>query len=250
MNELMLLLVGAVLGALIAGAMVMRRPELAARMGFAHVHPRAMADDLEAIRKEDKELAARIEAPPAVDPAEVPFVVDEALQRSPDFQKVVARVYHSTLRETLLGLHGWRPRSRSGDERGYVNSMLHYLKRNDIKGMDIEREKRITWADGARWAKPDVIVKQRVLVEVKADLDSSSASDRSMGQMLRYLLAWKDRGPAILVVCGQCDSVTQLLTKDNIRSWRESLKLPVTVWFVREECASEVERGMPEDALS
>lgn len=80
-----------------------------------------------------------------------------------------------------------------------------------------------------------------MLIEVKADLGTTSASDRSLGQMLRYLLAWKARGPAILVICGECDPLMSLIVRQYVDSWRTARQLPVTVWFARDEAVTAVD---------
>jgi hypothetical protein len=195
------------------------------------------------LQETDKELAEAIAAPAVVKVQETPAIIDEKQQVSESLlNKALERVTDETLRRTLKSLAGWRPRSSDGSEHGYVGSMLRYMTRNGVSTKEIEREKRIKYKEeDTHWAQPDVVVANRVLVEVKADLDSSSASDRSLGQMLRYLLKWKFHGPAILVVCGRCDAFTSLLVRHYVESWRTTLRLPVTVWFARQGSSLEVE---------
>jgi hypothetical protein len=55
--------------------------------------------------------------------------------------------------------------------------------------------------------------------------------------MLRYLLAWKRRGPAVLVVCGDCSEELRFLIRTYVVGWRRQIQLPVTVYFKRDSTA-------------
>lgn len=203
--------------------------------------PEEVARDVAEIRQVDEELADQIAAAPAIEPEAIPASIDERTRDLQNADQVIGRVPHDDLQHVLRVLWGWKPRSREGNEKGYVNSMLAYMRKNGVSGNEVEREKRIQWGGGKRWAQPDVVVRGRVLIEIKSDLTTSSASDRSLGQMLRYLLAFKKVGPAVLIICGERDPLMTMIVRQYVEVWRSELRLPVTVWFAREESAAQVE---------
>jgi hypothetical protein len=59
--------------------------------------------------------------------------------------------------------------------------------------------------------------------------------------VLRYLLAFKQSGPAVLIICGECDPLMTMIVRQYVEVWRRELRLPVTVWFAREESAAQVD---------
>lgn len=216
--------------------------------------PSRISIDIEDI-KEDPELVEVIESQPAVSVESVPEEVSKAVQdeiqsaptvaaaveiaskfiRDPDVAKIVVEVTR------------WRPR-RCNSETQYQNSFLRHLRKIGYLEGEIAEKQRITWGGdhGARrTAIPDLILGKRVLVELKADLTASGETDRAMGQMLRYLLAWKGKGPSILVVCGDISPEIRFLVRMYTTTWRKTVNLPVTVLFRRFPAGTEAE--MPTD---
>jgi len=245
MIEIVLLIIGGVLGYLL-GTRVGPRvapsiPSMAPRPTRSMRPPEDVERDVAEIRAVDAELADQIAAAPAVEPELVPAVIDERTRDRNAPEQVLSRVAHPDLRQVLQALWGWKPRSREGDERGYVNSMLVHARKNGVPTNEVERDPRIQWPGSKRWAQPDVVVRKSVLIEVKADLTTSSSSDRSLGQMLRYLLAFKTTGPAVLIVCGECDPLMSMIVQQYVDVWRNELRLPVTVWFARTQSVAQVE---------
>lgn len=237
-----LFIVGGVLGYFLAKYQSRQLPSAFAPLAGPSIRPpQEVARDVAEIREVDADLADQIAAAPAVDPESIPAVIDERTREHSDPELVLGRVSDPDLKQVLGALWGWNPRSRDGDERGYVNSMLAHVRKNGIPASEVERERRIHWAGGKRWAQPDVVVRNKVLIEVKADLATSSASDRSLGQMLRYLLAFKKEGPAVLIVCGKCDPLMAMIVREYVDVWRREMRLPVTVWFARTESVASVE---------
>jgi hypothetical protein len=186
----------------------------------------------------DPGLAGVIAAPAAVPVAAVPEEITIEVQRAiaaaptPELALAAAKrfVRDADLAIAISTLVQWRTRRRN-PESVYQNSFRTTLRRNV---QDYAEKPRIPWGGqtgGERIAVPDFIVNQRVLVELKAGLTSSGDSDRALGQMLRYLLAWKERGPAILAICGETSPEIKFLIRMYIRTWREHLNLPVGVYF-------------------
>jgi hypothetical protein len=242
MTELLFLIVGAASGYAFCLYRASRpAPPAQPQPSHSIRPPEEVARDVAEIRQVDEELADQITAAPAVAPEAIPAVIDEHARNLQSAEQVIGRVPHADLQHVLRVLWGWKPRSREGNEKGYVNSMLAYMRRNGVPSNEVERERRIQWAGGKRWAQPDVVVRGKVLVEIKSDLTTSSASDRSLGQMLRYLLAFKQIGPAVLIICGERDPLMTMIVRQYVEVWRSELRLPVTVWFAREESASQVD---------
>jgi hypothetical protein len=49
------------------------------------------------------------------------------------------------------------------------------------------------------------------------------------------MVFWKARGPALLVICGECDALTRTMLRKYVRLWRTELRLPVLLYVVRYE---------------
>jgi hypothetical protein len=137
---------------------------------------------------------------------------------------------------------GWNP-PRHRDEYRFQDSFERFLLANGYTGDDFQSEAAVSWraAAGAvdkQHARPDFIVRNRVLVEIKRNLTASGASDRALGQMLRYLVAWADRGPALLLVCNECNGHLRSLIKRYVRSW-QAQGVPVMAYFVRTDSRAD-----------
>ena len=53
--------------------------------------------------------------------------------------------------------------------------------------------------------------------------------------MCRYLLAWKKKGPALLVICGEVSPDIRFLIRRTIHAWRDHMGLPVSLIFTRND---------------
>lgn len=197
--------------------------------------------DIDDIKTADPGLAKVIESQPAVPvesvPEEVPKTVQDEIQSAPTPTaaiEVASRFIHdSDVAKVVVAVTRWRPR-RSSSEIQYQNSFLRHARKIGYPEEGIVEKPRLTWGGdhgGRRTAIPDLILGNRVLVELKADLTASGETDRAMGQMLRYLLAWKGQGPSILVVCGDVSPEIRFLVRMYINTWRRTVNLPVTVLF-------------------
>ncbi|HEY3355242.1 MAG TPA: hypothetical protein VGQ83_18460 [Polyangia bacterium] len=117
-------------------------------------------------------------------------------------------VHNEDVAEALLRLIRWKPEYYHLTEDKYQDGLRKFLSKSGYEGRIVEKPP-LTWrAEGPkaqegqdRLARPDFVLgdprgpdKRRVLVELKGDLCSSADVDRALGQMLRYLLAWKEHG--------------------------------------------------------
>ena len=202
--------------------------------------PNGIVDD---VRKTDPGLAQAIETPPAVPvdtvPDELPRDRQEAIERAQTHEEAETEarrfIRNPDVARAIATLVRWKPRPNRSESQ-YQNSFRLFASKNGYGGVILEQE-RIPWGGGggSRIAVPDFILDNRLLLEFKADLEASGDTDRAMGQMLRYLLAWKSRGPAILAVCGKISPELRFLVRVYVQTWRKQLNLPVTVFFKRDD---------------
>jgi len=199
---------------------------------------------LNEIRVQEPALVEIIERAPATPVEDVPAEIDASEVNAPNAEEHLPGIRDAHLTRFLHALRGWHPASSTyGDELGFGNSMVwHLTNRAKISRSEIQKQVplRLELGGASKPLKPDFILWDRLLVEVKGEMDNSAASDRSMGQLFRYLLAWKPRGPSVLVICGYCDPVLLLLIRQYVDIWRQRFRLPVTVFFASHEDASAV----------
>jgi hypothetical protein len=104
------------------------------------------------------------------------------------------------LRTLLSEIEAWRPRF-AGTEREYQRRLLWRLKRSMPDAFP-EEERWIENAEGERVGRVDILVSDRIVIEMKARPGSSGA-DRAIGQVNKYAdycLA-TGTGPVVLVLC-------------------------------------------------
>lgn len=213
--------------------------------------PVVSAEALRDLQREAPLAAQQFAAPAAVAPEEVPVEIKpeqvtqiEACESDEQAANMAARfVRDRDTARVVAALARWKPRRRQRDvdlmESEYEASLERYLNQHGFRGQ-LEMKPRVQWgaggdAGGTRTAVPDIAVRGRVLVELKADLMRSDQADRAMGQMLRYLLAWKSRGTAVLAVCGYVAPEIRFLVRTYVEIWRKELGLAVTVFFKRDD---------------
>lgn len=192
------------------------------------------------LRQQDPAFAAVVESEPAVSvtsvPETVPHTAQSAIEAAPSHHaatETAARfIRDPDLRDVVVTLVRWRTRP-DNTESQYQNSFTSHAAKSGYKKDRLRQKERIPWAGGggSRIAIPDLILGGRVLVELKAGLTSSGETDRAMGQMLRYLLAWKASGPAVLAICGRVSPEIRWLVLTYVNTWRSQLNLPVMVFF-------------------
>ena len=266
----MIFLLGVVLG--VAGAFV--AVHYRAQLGIASAVERLLLaerrdtdtsdvlqnEPLDQLGIEARELQDIIQTPSAVpvedQPAELPQQsideIESANSPKAAFEAAkkyirnedVARVYAAAVR--------WRPQYYHLTERKYQDSLKDHLL-TSYKEQHVVSQYKLDWSiDGEKGkAKPDFVLgnpggpdTSKVLVELKPDLLSSSTMDRALGQMLRYLLAWKKKGPAILIVAGYTTPAIRGLVRYYVKEWRGSMGLPVTVFFKRYDNAADVREAI------
>lgn len=169
----------------------------------------------------------------ALDPAhpDLPDAVDASEKEK------IARIPHAGLRELLTGLQSWHPQ-RHRHEDSFQRSFLRHLVKLRYDEASITRHPRLRWtaedrdpdSDDAR-AVPDFSVKT-VLVEIKRNVTASAESDRALGQMARYCMAWRREGPAVLIVCNEYDGNLRTFVERTVRGWKAQ-GLPVMAFFAR-----------------
>jgi hypothetical protein len=195
---------------------------------------------IEELRQQDPAFAAVVESAPAVPitsvPETIPHNAQNAIEAAPSLQaatETAARfIRDPELRDVVVTLVRWRTRPDNSESQ-YQNSFTSHAAKSGYKNDRLRQKERIPWAGGggSRIAIPDLILGGRVLVELKAGLTSSGETDRAMGQMLRYLLAWKNSGPAVLAICGKVSPEIRWLVLTYVNTWRSQLNLPVMVFF-------------------
>lgn len=197
-------------------------------------------------------LVQTVEAEPVVPLADLKAEVTredvEAIRRAELLEQATAetqkRFPNQDVAAVIAALVCWKPRRHTSEDKYQSSFRNHALKSGYAKRL--EEKPRVRWGlegdDPARAAYPDFVLGEtdaapgkKVLVELKANLKSSAEVDRAMGQMLRYLLAWKKNGPAILVICGEAPPEVRFLVRLYITSWRQIAKLPVSVYFKRDD---------------
>jgi hypothetical protein len=199
------------------------------------------------VRSISPDVAAIIESPPAVEPEQSgPGAVDPAVVSAlatgvgPGRERA-QQVRDPDLRTFLSALHNWNPR-RHAAEDSYGNSLQAFVRTqfapNEFVRWPPDLLLRIEDDEGK--VLPDFCFRGRLLVEIKGDISTASETDRALGQVVRYLLAWKTRGPALLIVCGDCRPLYQALVKMYTTLWRRVLRIPVTVYFLRADRADHV----------
>lgn len=205
-------------------------------------------DALHELRQQMPEAAEQFEAPSPVSVHDVPAELGSAQTAAIESATSVAAatavarhfVHHSHTAEIIAALTRWKPRRRQRGvdltESEYEESLHRFLKQQQLSST-VRAKPRVYWgseeAPGGRAAIPDFVFRESVLVELKADLTRSDQADRALGQMLRYLLAWKRTGSAVLAICGDVAPHNRFLVRLYVEQWRRDLGLPVTVFFKR-----------------
>lgn len=98
----------------------------------------------------------------------------------------------------------WSPR-KCCTEKIYERSLVRHL-RSKLKGKDVVPQ----YCSGR--SRGDIVVNGKILIEIKANLDSTGKLDTLIGQLDRYEREWKKYVYVIVVLCGKHDSnlVSQL----------------------------------------
>ena len=231
------MVLGLVAGVLVSRWLIGHRPNIAVRLGLRAPYESLAEDD---------------DGPPAVDPESIPITVN------PTEEAKVASIAHPQLRRLLNALLKWKPK-RHRDEDGFQRSFRTHLLKNGYTDEEVKRHERVNWTAYDRDATskdkkaiPDYVVENIVLVEIKRNITGSSESDRSLGQMQRYSIAWRGRGPALLVVCNEYDDNLRKLTDQAVRGWKRQKKygVPVMAYFARHPSVAEGDDEFPADSFS
>jgi len=92
-------------------------------------------------------------------------------------------------------IESWRPRGCK-TEKDYEDSLVKKLRKELVK-------QTITPQYGSARQRVDIVVHHKVPIEVKKDLKSTAALQRTIGQLNQYLKEWEG---IILVLCGDTSS--------------------------------------------
>jgi hypothetical protein len=172
--------------------------------------------------------------PSAVDPGDpnLPDAVTTATDNA-----TIERIPHEELRTLVRTLMTWQPK-RHKKEDSFQRSFERHLSENGVPPARIERHPRLPWTAEDRdpnsqdkEAIPDFSVGS-VLVEIKRNVFASAESDRILGQMARYCIAWRRKGPALLVVCNEYDDNLRRFVERTVRGWKAQ-GIPVMAYFAR-----------------
>jgi len=88
-------------------------------------------------------------------------------------------------------IESWRPRGCK-TEKDYENSLVKKLQKELVKQTVVQQY-------GSARQRIDIMVHSKVPIEVKKDLKSTAALQRTIGQLHQYLKDWEG---VILVLCG------------------------------------------------
>jgi hypothetical protein len=168
--------------------------------------------------------------------------VYQATVKAPDAKEQLERlVPHPDLRAFLTALQDWSPQYHEA-ESSYGNSLQTFVRRTFGPDEFVRwpSNLKLRLEDDESKVAPDFCFRGRLLVEIKGNIYTASETDRALGQIVRYLLAWKQSGPALLIVCGECRDLYRALMLTYVTIWRKELKIPVTVYFLRAEGSEQV----------
>jgi hypothetical protein len=101
-------------------------------------------------------------------------------------------------RDFINALQNWKPHT-SSSEGEYQDKLLRHLSRS-MPDAVIDSEYPVGEKYDGTNGRADIVINDTILVEMKKD-SSGTAMDRAKGQIDKYSIAWKDRGPIILLLC-------------------------------------------------
>lgn len=216
----------------------------------AGVSPREVAEEVRAV---SPGFASYIDSEPAVQPEKcAPPIIDRPTVNAPDAEKRLQRLVEDPdVRAFLLALRDWAPQYHEA-EASYGDSLQRHVARRSAFG-EFDRwppKGRLRLEGDESKVLPDFQFRGRVLVEIKGDIFTASETDRALGQMVRYALAWKQIGPALLIVCGECRPLYRALVTTYITLWRKELRIPVTAYFLRDQMADDVPASVKPEELN
>jgi len=114
-------------------------------------------------------------------------------------------------------IKSWKPKDCK-TEKDFEKSLLMLLRIN-LDGIKIEAQY------GAGRQKVDIVVDDKIPIEIKKDVNTAAALHRAMGQLEQYLLKWD---LVFLVLCGR-------ITPENLAALKEYAKSKITLQSAYEE---------------
>ena len=102
---------------------------------------------------------------------------------------------NNSFKEFIIILSQWKPK-KYHYEYQYEDNLQFHFKLN-LQNPIVERQKFLTKIDGIR-LKPDIILNDHILIEMKARNDGKWLDD-AQGQLNKYFSYWKDKGPVVLI---------------------------------------------------
>ena len=118
----------------------------------------------------------------------------------------------ASVRNVVGLVQSWRPRNCES-EKEFERSLKKHLDKN-LPSSDVIPQS----AQGRM--KGDIVVDDRILIELKVGLNSTSKMQRLLGQIELYESNWK--GEVIVVVCGDADRDLLKTVKKKIESYAPS----------------------------
>ncbi len=116
-------------------------------------------------------------------------------------------------------IESWRPRGCK-TEKDYENSLVKKLRKELVNQTIIQQY-------GSGRQRVDIVVHNKVPIEVKKDLKTTAALQRAIGQLNLYLKDWKG---IILVLCGE---VSPDLMRDILDYAKQYAKSDVEVYVYK-----------------
>ena len=137
-----------------------------------------------------------------------------------------------SVREVIRLIDDWHPRSCE-TEKDFERSLHKHLEKN-LPDVNVVKQ----YAAGR--VKGDIVVDEKILIEIKDSLKSTGQLQRLLGQLDIYNAQWK--GKVIVLICGESERDLMKVLKKKIEVITERTFLDQD-FFLVDRCAPK-EKGL------
>jgi len=136
----------------------------------------------------------------------------------------------ASVRDVIKLIDDWHPRSCK-TEKDFERSLHRHLEKN-LKDVNVIKQ----YAAGR--VKGDIVVDEKILIEIKDRLKSTAQLQRLLGQIDIYASQWK--GKVIVIICGESERDLMKTLKSKIENLKAQTLLFVDQSiFLVDRCAPE-----------